>query len=132
MTSRRPQVFDVTQFIYGRVWPEEDKGEVELLLMLISHICGGFEMLRFEQFECHLLAWRGAFCVVHGCFVVMHALSVLNLVVLRAFSAGVRPKVRCRLHVATSQIFKTHLPPASQQASAQSSGSPGAAAADCS
>ena len=24
----------------GRVWPEEDKGEVELLLMLISHICG--------------------------------------------------------------------------------------------
>lgn len=24
----------------GRIWPEEDKGEVELLLMLISHICG--------------------------------------------------------------------------------------------
>jgi len=33
-------VFDITQFIYGRIWPEEDKGEVELLLMLISHICG--------------------------------------------------------------------------------------------
>lgn len=33
-------VFDITQFIYGRIWPEDDKGEVELLLMLISHICG--------------------------------------------------------------------------------------------
>lgn len=33
-------VFDITQCIYGRIWPEEDKSEVELLLMLISHICG--------------------------------------------------------------------------------------------
>lgn len=33
-------VFDITQFIYGRIWPEEDKSEVELLLMLISHIVG--------------------------------------------------------------------------------------------
>lgn len=34
------QLADTDERPAGRMWPEEDKGEVELLLMLISHICG--------------------------------------------------------------------------------------------
>lgn len=34
--------YDMNCASAGRVWPEEDKGEVELLLMLISHVCGAY------------------------------------------------------------------------------------------
>ncbi len=30
----------VLQFLYGRTFPAEDRRTVELLIMLIAHICG--------------------------------------------------------------------------------------------
>lgn len=33
-------LFDLSQKIHGRVWPEKDRAAVKRLLSLIRHVCG--------------------------------------------------------------------------------------------
>ncbi len=39
-------LFDLSQKIHGRVWPEKDRPAVKRLLFLIRHVCGASTSLR--------------------------------------------------------------------------------------
>lgn len=39
-------LFDLSQKIHGRVWPEKDRPAVKRLLSLIRHVCGASTSLR--------------------------------------------------------------------------------------
>lgn len=68
----------------GRVWPEEDKGEVELLLMLISHICGMLHIRVLTRMCMQVVVSKSA----NGSAVCSAASDPLHM----ASVAGVRPK----------------------------------------
>ena len=40
------------QFLYGRTFPVEDRRTVELLIMLIAHICGELFCASFCSLSC--------------------------------------------------------------------------------
>jgi hypothetical protein len=57
-------LFDLSQKIHGRVWPEKDRAAVKRLLSLIRHVCGAGSALSVSLCDAHRAA--AAACIHHS------------------------------------------------------------------
>ncbi len=76
-------LFDLSQKIHGRVWPEKDRAAVKRLLSLIRHVCGALLILCLLQYK-FLAPHRSRLLLRCACRTSSHMLVSLRHAATRA------------------------------------------------